>query len=72
MNYFANNRSDILCLQDTHWLTDEHQLVKKSGKVNVYLMVLGPTQISGVAIMFGKNIDYKLLQLKGIKVVIYY
>ena len=29
LNYFADNRPDILCLQDTHWLTDEHQLVKK-------------------------------------------
>ena len=29
LNYLADNGPDILCLQDTHWLTDDQKFIKK-------------------------------------------
>ena len=63
LNYFADNRPDILCLQDTHWLTDEHQLVKKIWQGECLLNGVRSNS-RGVAILFGKNIDYKLLTIE--------
>ena len=58
LNYLADSNPDILCLQDTHWLTDDQQHIKKLWKGECLLNGT-KTNARGVAILFGKNFEYK-------------
>ena len=59
LSYFADIGPDILCLQDTHWLTDEVKLIKQTWLGECILNGVR-TNSRGVAILLGKKFDYKL------------
>ena len=62
LNYFADIGPDILCLQDTHWLTDETRLIKQTWQGECVLNGVRSNS-RGVAILLGCKIDYKVLQV---------
>ena len=50
-------------MQDTHWLTDEIRVIKQTWQGECVLNGVRSNS-RGVAILFGSNIDYKLLQVE--------
>ena len=63
LNYFSDIGPDILCLQDTHWLTNEISLIKQTWSGECLLNGV-KSNSRGVALLFGKSIDYKLLSVE--------
>ena len=63
LNYFADIGPDILCLQDTHWLSEDYRQVKTlwAGEC----LVNGTkTNARGVAILINKTFEYKILSVE--------
>ena len=63
MNYFADIRPDILCLQDTHWLSEDKKLIKTlwAGEC---LLNGSQTNARGVAILINKTFEYKIISVE--------
>ena len=64
LNYLKGKKTDILCLQDTHWLSSDIKEIKKIWDGEC--IINGCRSNSrGVAILLGKNFEYKLSETKG-------
>ena len=63
LNYFADIGPDILCLQDTHWLTEDITFIKQIWAGECILNGVRSNS-RGVAILFGQKIDYELLEIE--------
>ena len=63
LNYFADARPDILCLQDTHWLTEDKKLIKTLWEGEC-LINGSQTNARGVAILINKTFEYKILSVE--------
>ena len=63
LNYFADIRPDILCLQDTHWLSEDKKLIKTlwAGEC---LLNGSQTNARGVAILINKTFEYKIISVE--------
>ena len=63
LHYFAEIRPDILCLQDTHWLSEDQKLIKPlwAGEC---LLSGSQTNSRGVAILINKTFEYKILSVE--------
>ena len=63
LKYLKDLDSEIYCLQDTHWLTEDKRFVKTIWEGECFLN--GQKSNSrGVAILFKKNFEYKVTSLK--------
>ena len=56
INYLKDKKPDILCLQDTHWLSTD---IKEIKKISEGECILNGNRSHGVAILLGKNFEYK-------------
>ena len=63
LHYLSDYRPDILCLQDTHWISDDLKFVKNlwSGECLIHGI---RTNARGMAILLGKNFEYKLFSIQ--------
>ena len=60
LNYLKNLNADIICLQDTHWVPSDLRKIKSIW--NHEILINGKeTNSRGVAILFGNNFEYKIL-----------
>ena len=60
LNYFKDKKADIICLQDTHWVEkDEPQIRAIWGNESIVHGL--KTNSRGVAILFGKDFEFKIL-----------
>ena len=63
LNYFRDIEPDILCLQDTHWLSADEKLIKTlwAGEC---LLNGSQTNARGVAILINKTFEYKIASVE--------
>ena len=59
LHYFTDIKPDILCLQDTHWLSNDTKLVK-SVWTGECILNGHKTNARGVAILLNKTFEYKI------------
>ena len=59
-NYLQNKNFDILCLQDTHFTSDQEIHIRNRWEGNCYFSAAPQSNARGVAIFFSKNLDYKI------------
>ena len=59
-NYLQNKNFDILCLQDTHFTKDQEIHIRNRWDGDCYFSAAPQSNARGVAIFFGKNLDYKI------------
>ena len=59
-NYLQNKNFDILCLQDTHFTSDQEIHIRNRWEGNCYFSAAPQANARGVAIFFSKNLDYKI------------
>ena len=59
-NYLQNKNFDILCLQDTHFTADQEIHIRNRWEGNCFFSAAPQSNARGVAIFFGKNLDYKI------------
>ena len=63
LNFLNNMGSDIICLQDTHWLTEDKKNIKKQWSGECFLNGT-KTNSRGVAILISKNFEYYVSSVK--------
>ena len=63
MSYLKEKNPDIVCLQDTHWITEDLAEIKKiwDGECIIHGI---KTNSRGVAILFGKNFEYSIGEIE--------
>ena len=59
LNYIADLKPDILCLQDTHWVKDDIKSIKNIWSGDSYINGC-KTNSRGVAILLSKSFDYNV------------
>ena len=59
-NYLQNKNFDMLYLQDTHFTSDQEIHIRNRWEGNCYFSATPQSNARGVAIFFGKNLDYKI------------
>ena len=64
INYLKDKKPDILCLQDTHWLSTDIKEIKKIWEGECILNG-NRSNSRGVAILLGKNFEYKMSEIKS-------
>ena len=62
INYLKDKKPDILCLQDTHWLSTDIKEIKKIWEGECILNGNRPNS-RGVAILLGENFEYKTSEI---------
>ena len=63
LNHFSDMQPNILCLQDTHWLNNDTRLIRNLWPGEC-LLNGSRTNSRGVAILIGKNFDYKISEVE--------
>ena len=63
INYLSNIGADIICLQDTHWLTADKKIIQKLWPGDC-LLNGSKTNSRGVAILIGKTFEYSTSSVK--------
>ena len=66
INYLKDKKPDILCLQDTHWLSTDIKEIKKIWEGECILND-NRSNSRGVAILLGKNFEYKMSEITSDK-----
>ena len=62
LHYFEKNcNSNIICLQDTHWIKDDFRKINSIWNNPLYLNGQ-KTNARGVAILFKSNFEFKVLE----------
>ena len=62
LEYLSKSDANVFCLQDTHWLSKDIHLIKKSWDGECLIHGVN-TNSRGVAILFKKNFEYKILSI---------
>ena len=59
-NYLQNKNFDIVCLQDTHFTSDQEKHIRNRWEGSCFFSAAPQSNARGVAIFFGKKVDYKI------------
>lgn len=59
-HYLSNKNFDIYCLQDTHFTASDEKYIRNRWEGNCYFSPAPQSNARGVAIFFGKKVDYKI------------
>ena len=62
LSYYKERKIDIVCLQDTHWVNSDEPQIRKIWGGNC-LLNGNKTNARGVAILFGNNFEYTVINV---------